>query len=137
MGECQKGNLSSINIKQKRCIRLITNSKSTDHTKPILKKYNLLKLEDIVRLRTTCIMKKYNKPDGPKCIKDIFEATVTNKDHHLTRAKTQEKLKHTWETSKTIKSMGPIYWNELKDTERNANIDSFKTLVKLRLIKAY
>ena len=45
-------------------------------------------------------------------------------------------LKHTLEIGKTIKSMGPIYWNELREDERNAkNINTFKRLIKSRMIE--
>lgn len=42
--------LNRIAVLQKKCLRTISNSKFNSHTKPIFRKYNLLKFQDIYRI---------------------------------------------------------------------------------------
>ena len=58
---------------QKRAVRLIERIFPPQSSKPIFRKYNLLKLADIAKTQTLVVMHKFLTNDLPENIRNLFE----------------------------------------------------------------
>ena len=66
--------MKQIHILQKRAIRLIDNSKATSHIDPLLLKYTILKINDLVDFNQAIFMYKYTHKLLPKTsFKNFFK----------------------------------------------------------------
>jgi len=58
--------------KQRKTIRLITFSNFDTHTSPLFAKFNLLKLQDYIKLQTLLFMHQFNTGKLPKIFDSFF-----------------------------------------------------------------
>ena len=72
-----------LNKLQKRAIRIITNSKYNAHTEPLLKRLNLLKLDDIFRINVLKLFYKYRSNTLPAYFMNMFSDAVANHDYDI------------------------------------------------------
>ena len=82
--DCQR-----ITTLQKKCIRIITNSKYNDHTDPLFSKLKLLKLADIFNLQQLKFYYKYIKGDLPEYFKSLNFVPNSNYHNYDTRHRNQ------------------------------------------------
>ena len=76
---------------QKRAVRLILCSKYNAHTEPLFKSLNLLKVEDIFKIKSLKFYYKYTKNTLPHYFDNMFTKT-SNKHDHDTRQKSIQTL---------------------------------------------
>ena len=69
--------LARLVILQKRAVRLIENVYPPESSEPIFKKYNILKLDDIVKSQMLLIVHKFINKQLPKVFDKVFELNVT------------------------------------------------------------
>ena len=67
---------------QKGAVRIITCSKYNAHTKPLLKALNLLKVEDIMKIKALKSYYKYKQNELPKYFDSMFTESNDNQSHN-------------------------------------------------------
>ena len=132
-------NLNTLILKQKRVIRIICKAGFKDHTNPLFKKMKILKLVDLIKVRTAMFMFKADRNTLPRKLQSMFVENKTNlnynfkhkKDFYQRYVRTKQKMMCT-----TI--VGIKLWNSLDINIKNSNtLDSFKTKYKGLLINMY
>ena len=128
-GSTYNRHIEPLVIQQKRIIRTIANAKFLDHTSPLFKKYEILKVKDVYRYQLLVHTHKaisenaYNTPHDRNTRYQNLARPVF---HHLTL--TQHAVSH----------MGPTEWNKLPSELRNiVSIKCFKKRLKTFLMKDY
>ena len=98
-------NLKRINKLQKWAIRTMVNGKYNQHTDPILKKHNLLKVNDIQRVSAIKFYYKYQRNELPLYFDGIFKPTPINHKYN-----TRNKGKNNPSPSTISASQSPTYY---------------------------
>ena len=115
-------NLDAIHLKQKKIIRLCTNSHYLANSSPLFKLLNSLTVYDIHKLNVACFMFKFTKNLLPPRFDDYFQRSdqihsyVTRFAHHI--------RPHFYSTDlarNTIRTYGPILWNSIDLNVRKCN----------------
>jgi hypothetical protein len=138
-GNYFKTNIEPLVLLQKKAIRIVNNSNYRAHTDPIFKKFNLLKLFDMVHMNTMCMMFKIHNRLLPEHIRKHF-ILVQNIHHHNTRQKHAFSIIYCRTTLKSmsISIKGPKCWNTLPEYIKSSKaIHIFKNMLKTFLIKKY
>ena len=60
-GNTYESNINKLFLKQKRVIRIISKAKFRDHTNQLFKQWKLLKLHDLIKIRSAIFMYKADK----------------------------------------------------------------------------
>ena len=84
---------------QKRAVRIITCSKYNDHTEPLLKALNLLKIEDIMKIKALKLYYRYKQNELPRYFDSMFTESNDNHSHdtrHLFYIKLPTKMSTGW-----------------------------------------
>ena len=132
-------NLNSIHIKQKRIVRLCSNSHWLEHSPPLFKKLNTLTIHDIHKLSLCLFMYNYTS----KNLSDIFtDYFVTNSSIHSysTRiSNTYRPCNFKYNLARnTIWRQGPLLWNAITNNLKDAqSIHAFKRKYKSYLLSSY
>ena len=128
-GSTYNNHMEPLVVQQKRIIRTIANAKFLDHTSPLFKKYELLKIKDIYRFQ---LLVHTHKAISGNEYSTTHERNTRNRNlarpvfHQLTL--TQHAVSH----------MGPTEWNGLPSELRDmASLKCFKKRLKLFLMKDY
>ena len=77
-GNSYETNLNKIFIKQKRIIRMISKVHFREHTNPLFKKLKILKLNDLIKLRTSMLMYKASNKNLPENLQSMFKNEFIN-----------------------------------------------------------
>ena len=75
--------LNRLSKLQKKAIRVISNSKYNAHTEPLLKKLNLLKLEDIFKINLLKLYFKYKSNMLPFHLMEMFKPHTQNHTYNF------------------------------------------------------
>ena len=131
--------LKSIHLKQKKIIRLCTNSHYLAHTSPLFKKLNSHTVYDIHKHQVAQFMFKFKNDFLPDIFANYFRVT---KDIHSYRTRSVDLYRpHNFSSDlarNTIKTQGPVLWNSIDISIRNSvTINSFKYKYKHFLISQY
>ena len=140
-GGTYETSLANVIRLQKKAIRMIDNVPFREHTAPLFKKYKTLKFQDIVSLKTLCLIYAAQRELLPEEIQTLF--TNTDSIHkYNTRASSKGNF-HTKYCRTKLKSMcisvqGVKLWNNLDVNIRNLNtLSSFKVTLKQHYINKY
>ena len=137
-GNTYETNLIRIFLKQKRAIRIITKSSFYDHTNPLFKSLNILKLKDLINLKNAIFMfKVFNQQLPPKLL-SMFQ--VNHNDHYNLRKKQHFILKQirTKQKEMCLSIQGIKLWDSIPDDIKNSRtVDIFKLRYKYFLINQY
>ena len=105
-----------------------------------LKKLNLLKLPDIVKLHTILFMHQYYNDRLPKAFNDFF-SLVKNKHRYNTRF--ASKITYTLPLIRTnhglhsLRFYGSKLWNSVDEELKTLSVSSIKSKLQLRFISEY
>jgi len=120
---------------QKRALRIIEHGGYRDHTQPLFYKYKTLRLDDLVKLSSKCVMYRVYNDDLPVHISNKFKTVKLTHSH---RTRQYDDLKIVWcrtkQKSFTLSVLGPKMWNNLStNSKQSTNCHSFKRLYKREL----
>ena len=121
---------------QKRMIRIISNSRYLDHTDPLFKKLNLLKISSIYKYSIALLMYKVEYNMIPNVMKHFFVSNTQVHSHNTRQALLFHipDFKHIKSNSSLI-YQGPLIWNALPLHIRgSSSIFSFKSQFKSFLV---
>ena len=128
--------LNSLEIAQKRIMRIITYRSYNDHTAPIFKELHLLKLPDIMFLHTSIFV--YKSINGLIPLSNDFHRI----SHSINTRGVNETLRlpqcRTSHAQHSLKYRGSKIWNSIDSTVRQCpSIFSFKRTIKQTLSSDY
>ena len=140
-GSASKTATQSLIVQHKRLVRLLNNSSEyLEHTNPIFKKLQLLKLCDIYKLNIGMYMFKIINGIAPSIItSEVYNNQILH--NHATRQATDfiQKPQYTLEKSRNaLTYKGPDIWNNFPQYIRNSLTPViFKNRLKKYLLSAY
>ena len=149
-GACVWGNaddiyLNKLRILQKKVIRIIANADYNEHTNPIFKDLNIIKLDDIIKMQFACLMWDYDHGYLPKCFNNYF-FPVSGIHNYKTRNATAGKLSENIVVHTSthgfamMKFIGPKILNQIKDTtfyKESKSVKYFRRKFKANIIDSY
>ena len=127
-GATSRKNLNKIEIMQKKAIRIVAKSSYDSHTAPLFRKFNTLKLQHLISMKTCCVMYKANKLLLPGNLQGRFtkntefhnHKTRSNHNFHVSNINTSKRLN-------SVLCKGKRLWNSLPVNLKNCfTIHSFK-----------
>ena len=129
-GNTYETTLNPLLILQKRALRIITFSKSDEHSSPIFKTLKILKISDLVSQNIAIFMYKYHYELLPLVFQNFFDALTSihsyntrqasKKSYYIPKARTNYGIFN-------IRFQGPKVWNSIDE--------SFKSLTSLKKFK--
>ena len=103
-----------LNIMQKRAIRTIMNATYNEHTSPLFKATNILKLTDLHDFQVIKFMGKYMHNELPLSLLELFQSQVVNHEHDTRhRDGPNLPLSHSEIMRRSIFHRGPNLWMNL------------------------
>jgi hypothetical protein len=132
------GNTYKTNIQQKKMMRIICKADRRAHTNPLFYKLNVLKLYDLIELKTATVMYKARYGQLPTNVQALFK--IGTDRYYSTRQvnKFKQSYVRTKLKSMCISVQGVKLWNSLDCSLTNAkHIHVFKKLFKQKLIESY
>ena len=119
---------------QKWGIRAATNSRYNAHTEPLYKIYNILKLDDLYKLKMFNLVRQCVDDTAPDKMTDMFE-------YHSEKNRIKYYLTQRKPVSKVVDSLPyfkiPIEWNKAKFTDIFATTKTFTNNHKKSVIDSY
>ena len=137
-GAANPTNLHPLIILQKRAIRLISNSNYLDHTNPIFHNFNILKLNDLYKIR--CLKYIYSTIflNKHKFILDFITAQQINHNYHTRNTDLRLPTVRLFKFKQSLVYKSILYWNEIKNfVPLDKGINKFMKTVKKKLILGY
>ena len=139
-GNTYSSTIQPLFILQKRAIRIMTFSKFHEHSSPIFKRLNIVKLPDLVTLSIAVFMYKFYNRHLPSVFDTFF--TQVNKRHNYS-TRSASKMFYTLPKVRTnygkfnIRFKGPKVWNSISENYKTFSLSKFKESVKSDLFKDY
>jgi hypothetical protein len=141
----EKG-LTRIQKLQKKAIRLLTGAKKMDHSEPCLKGLGILKLDDLYKLHTACLVYDCLNGDAPAELQGLFfyiadgtstsTRSQTNKPLDIKVAQSNIKPGPVLGSSFIFK--GPELWNNLSETlQSSASKEALRSKLKGSYLDQY
>ena len=132
-------NLHSIHLKQKRILRLCSNSHWLEHTPPLFKKYNTLTIYDIHKLTLCSFMYNFKSNNLPDVFTDYFIQNRSIHNYHTRISALYRPYHFNYDLARnSIRRQGPLLWNTIKDEFKNAkSLHVFKRKYKTYLLSFY
>ena len=132
--------LNPLYILQKKATRIITFSKFDDHSSPLFKQLNIIKLNDLVTLHISIFMHKYYNHLLPS----VFECFFTEvKKIHSYNTRLSSKLSYSLPKVRTnyaifnIRFQGAKVWNSLDEKVKLLSLSLFKKSIIFDFIEKY
>ena len=125
---------------QKRAIRIMTFSKPDEHSGPLFKQLEILKLKDLVYSYNALFMYKFHSNLLPKAYDHFFQliSSVHKYDARLaSRSSYYIKNIRTNYGKFNIQFAAATIWNNLDDNIKHLSQKSFKTNIKLSILQSY
>ena len=136
-GNTYSSHLETVFKLQKKAIRIVHNVDFRDHTNTLFIKSNLLKLEDLIKLKVLLIVFKARANQLPSNIQQLF----TNREGgYNLRGTLHFKVQcvRTTLRSQCVTRRGVNLWNDLKDELKSAvNLHQFKKQYKISILTQY
>ena len=115
---------------------MMTFSKFHEHSSPMFKQLNVVKLSDLVFLNNAVFMYKFHKR-CLSCVFDIFFTQVNERHDYYTRSAlnmfyTLPKVRTNYGIF-NIRFKGPKVWNSISENLKTLSISNFKESVKSNL----
>ena len=128
-------------VLQKRAIRLITFSKFDEHSSPLFKLLNIIKLHDLVTLHIAIFMFKFHN----QLLPSVFNTYFTAVDHiHKYNTRSAAGKSYYLPTARTnygkfnIRFQGPKIWNSIfAEHLKSPSLRQFKKNLKNEFLKSY
>ena len=127
-------------ILQKKAVRIITFSKYDEHTSPLFKKLELLKLQDIILMKNNLFIYHFHNNMLPSAFDNFFKPVSTvhsyrtrlaSKDSfHLPHARTNY-------GKFSLRFLGAKIWNETKEEFKSCSQYLFKRNIKNDILMSY
>ena len=135
---------SRISKLQKRAVRMISCSKYNAHTEPLFKSLNLLKVEDIFKIKILKFYYKYSQKTLPLYFNEMFTKTSDQHNHGTRQQSAQILYNYPTRTDigrKCIKHLLPEIVNKTQSciTEKVSthSFNGFSTYIKKHMISNY
>ena len=139
------GNTYSSSIKplitlQKRAMRIITFSKPDEHSEPLFKELEILKLGDLVSLHNALFLYQYHKNLLPSSFDNFFQSVSS-----IHQYKTRLGSRSTYYINSVKTNYGKFnirfaavkVWNDLDENIKYLPLKMFKNEVKLNILQKY
>ena len=138
-GNTYESNFSKLFLKQKRVIRIISKAEFRDHTNPLFKNLKILKLNDLIKLRSAIFMYKANKNTLPTNLQSMFKENTVNKNYNFRNKQEYfHKYVRTKQKQMCLSVLGIKLWNSLdNEIKKSKTIYSFKSKYKYYLLNNY
>ena len=140
-GNTYQTKLKDIITLQKRAIRNVDKIGYRDHTDPVFVKYNCLKFDDIVQMKTLSIIHQAKNKNLPRNIQKLFSESdlVHNyKTRSISKGNFDEMFCRTKTRSMAISVRGVKLWNNLDEQYHKINeLGKFKKMIKRKFIASY
>ena len=142
-GGCSGQSRKRITAIQKRVIRVISKSYYMSHTEPRMKKFGLLKLEQLYEHQCSTLMHDIINKRAPKAMENLInlerEATPHSlRNHQSDPHHLRPPLTRTKTGTNSLSSKGPHIWNLLPNELRSITSKSiFKNRLKQHYLKQY
>ena len=135
-GDSNNCNLDRIHIKQKRIMRLCTNSHWLAHSPPLFKQLDTLHIYDIHSLLKGLFMYNYTNNNLPCNFDSYFNRNRTFHDYETRSSNMYRPCVFKSDLARnTIKRQGPLLWNTITNSIRDAKSPHiFKRNYKLHLL---
>ena len=132
-------NLNFIHRKQKRIVRLCTNSNFLEHSPPLFARLNTLTVFDLHKLAIASFMYKFKFNLLPAIFSDYFN---TVRSIHAYRVRSSNSYRpfnfHSVLARNTIRRQGALLWNDIPvNICNNSSLKLFKRAFKINLISQY
>ena len=139
------GNTYSTNLKplitlQKRAIRTITFSKPDEHSEPLFKELEILKLTDLVTLHNALFMYHYYYNLLPSSFENFFQTVASVHSYNTRLASKSTYYINTIKTNYgkfNIRFAAVKVWNHLDESIKYLPLKTFKNKVKLNILQSY
>ena len=135
---------SRISKLQKRAVRMISCNKYNAHTEPLFKSLNLLKVEDIFKIKILKFYYKYSQKTLPLYFNEMFTKTSDQHNHGTRQQSAQILYKYPTRTDiglKCIRHLLPEIVNKTKSciTEKVSthSFNGFSTYIEKHMISNY
>ena len=139
------GNTYSTTLKplitlQKRAIRTITFSKPDEHSEPLFKELEILKLTDLVTLHNALFMYHYYYNLLPSSFENFFQTVASVHSYNTRLASKSTYYINTIKTNYgkfNIRFAAVKVWNHLDESIKYLPLKTFKNKVKLNILQSY
>ena len=139
-GNTYTSTLNPLILLQKRVVRIICFAKFDDHSSPLFKNLNLLKLENLIYTTNSLFMYDYYRNVLPDAFNDFF-VQIKRKHNYDTRL--ASKNTYYIPTVRTnygkfsLRFQGPKVWNEINDNLKILSKGAFKRQLSSSFIEKY
>ena len=121
--------LQPLFILQKKTIRLMTFKSFHEHSSPIFRKLNIIKLDDLISYHIAVFMYRFNNSLLPSAF-DAFFSKVSEIHHYNTRSAAKQSYylpkARTNYGKFNIRFQGPKIWNSIDDKIKAVSLSQFK-----------
>ena len=125
---------------QKRAIRIITFSKPDEHSEPLFKELEILKLTDLVTLHNALLIYHYYYNLLPSSFENFFQTVASVHSYNTRLASKSTYYINTIKTNYgkfNIRFAAVKVWNHLEESIKHLPLKTFKNKVKLNLLQSY
>ena len=139
-GNTYSSTLRPLIILQKKAIRIITFSEAGDHSEPLFKKLNILKLTDLVTLHNALLMYNYHHNLLPSSFENVFKTVASI---HSYNARLASKSTYYLNNIKTnygkfnFRFAAVKVWNNIDESIKHLPLKSFKNKVMSNILQSY
>ena len=137
-GNTYKSNVNPLYILQKKCIRVVAKSTYRAHTSPLFYMFNIIKLYDLINLKTCIIMYKVFNNTLPDNIIQLFDLKFNSRYDTRNSNNIRQKYARTNLKSQCISVNGIILYNKLNKSLKNcSSVKIFSKQYKKQLLENY
>jgi len=138
-GSSNKSHLNKIIIMQKKSVRIIDKAKYNEHTEPIFKEYNILKLQDLYKLNMSKYMFAMKNETLPQPLNQIIIPNRHIHNHHTRNIDNiHVEQRSTKLSSTSLRHLGPLFWYQIPTIIRESyTIKSFTHRFIEHIIREY
>ena len=139
-GNTYSSTLRPLIILQKKATRIITFSEPGDHSEPLFKKLNILKLTDLVTLHNALLMYNYHHNLLPSSFENFFKTVASIHSYNTRLASKSTYYLNTIKTNYgkfNFRFAAVKVWNNLDESIKHLPLKSFKNKVMLNILQSY
>ena len=139
-GNTYNSTLRPLIILQKRALRTITFSVPDEHSEPLFKKLEILKLTDLVTLHDALLMYHYHHNLLPSSFENFFQTVASIHSYNTRLASKSTYYINTIKTNYgkvSFRFAAVKVWNHLDDSIKHLPLKTFKNKVKFNILQSY
>ena len=133
--------IQPLSVLQKKAVRIMTFSKFDEHSSPLFKKLNIIKLSDLIKYHISIFMFKFHNQLLPSVFNSYFTSVenihsyntraTAKKCYYLPKARTNYGLF-------SVRYQGPKIWNMIEQQIKlSSSIHQFKQKLKIEFFSTY